>query len=209
MKKAMFLAVLLVFAAWSQAYADDSFTFDNSSWGVSGDLVTTSNGDGSFTVIGGSVTGTGTIDTGEVFTLVPLSSSPPSTLQNPTASNGVNLTYDNQLYPTSSTFFSGNGLLFVDSNPTQAFGPLTGGPNAGTVPSPLYINIWGNGPDNYQLAAGGDNYDGWEGGYGNVGIATLTTPLTTSRAVPEPASFFIYGLGLASLAAYRMKFRKA
>ena len=58
-----------------------------------------------------------------------------------------------------------------------------------------YINIFSIGPNDYLVTP----------------TITLTTPVnfTLSAAVPEPATLFIYGLGLVALAAFRIRSRKS
>jgi len=70
MKKVLFLAFILVSITGTQAFADYSFTFDNSQYGVTGMLITTPIGDGSFTAVGGSVTGDGSQNGGTVYSLI-------------------------------------------------------------------------------------------------------------------------------------------
>ena len=129
MKRLLFLVLGLVCLNRGEAYADYNFTFtgNDGSYSVGGSLITPSNGNGPLTVTGGSVTGTGSVNNGITYTLVPLTGPPPSTLR---SFGGTDLIYDDQLTPGASSVLTGNGLLF------RAADGLS------------YLNIWGN---SYQL----------------------------------------------------------
>jgi|SRR5208283_947264 len=129
MKKLLFLVMALVCISWSHAYADYIFTFTDTTnldnYDVTGTLNTSLNADGtSYTVIAGSVTGTGLQNSGIVYTLVP----------NPNAP-GYNVAsgfqYDDQLFPSLDPILNSNGLLFQSADSV--------------------INIWGDGIGVYEL----------------------------------------------------------
>ena len=122
--------VTLVCISWSEAYADYSFTFtsNDGTYGVEGTLNTPSNGNGPFIVSGGSVTGTGTANSGVTYSLVPTS---PSGSIRPFGA--TDLIFDNQLSPGSDPVLDRLGLVFESADGLS------------------YINIWGNSPGSYTL----------------------------------------------------------
>ncbi len=188
MKKVLLLAVFMVFVTWSQSYADYSLNFTDISgsgaWSVTGDLITTSNGNGTFTVTGGSVTGDGTADNGVIYSLY-----------TPVPSSGsirpfgaTDLIFDNQLMPGSSPVLTGNGLVFEASNGLS------------------YLNIWGNGPGSYTLFQLGYNTSTLSEIYGPADNGTASiTPLTASPT-PIPAAAWLFGSGLAGLIGLKRKY---
>ena len=153
--------VTLVCISWSEAYADYSFTFmsNDGTYGVEGTLNTPSNGNGPLIVSGGSVTGTGTSNSGVNYSLVPTS---PSGSIRPFGA--TDLIFDNQLSPGSNTVLDGNGLVFESDDGLS------------------YLNIWGNSPTSYTLFQLGLNTNTNTEIYGPMVDGTIT--LTPTIAVP-------------------------
>ena len=103
MKKMFLLVIALVVMSWGQAFANYSFTYtDTSGVNLSGLLNTSDNGNGSFTVTGGYVTGV-------------LGSDGPINILPGTGQNG-NFIWDNLLLPDGTPQLTLNGLLFKDNN---------------------------------------------------------------------------------------------
>jgi hypothetical protein len=73
MKRLLFLMAILSCFVWGEARADYSFTFmsNDDTYGVTGTLLTPSNGSGPLTVSGGSVVGTGTVNNGVIYSVEP------------------------------------------------------------------------------------------------------------------------------------------
>jgi hypothetical protein len=196
MKRLLFLMTILSCFVWNAAYADCSFTFTNDGYGVTGTVITSSNGDGTFTVTGGSVSGIGTGNDGVLYSLVPISAAtnpgPPPSIR-PFAGlpgDGTDLIFDNQLMPGSETVLIGNGLLF----------------EAGSGSSAFYINIWGNSPSSYTLWGLSYNTTLQRESYGipNVdGEVTITPKATT----PIPGAVWLLGSGLMGLVGIRRRQR--
>jgi hypothetical protein len=180
LKKLLFLVATLICMSWSQAYADFSFSFVDSTgdYSVTGTLLTTSNGNGTYTITGGSLTGTGTDDLNVAFSVLPI------------APNGVSirpfgstdLIYDNMLTPGSNPFLTSNGLVAESSNGLS------------------YLNIWGNSPNSYTVFQLGYNTTTQSEIYGpqNNGSANVTP-------TPIPAAAWLLGSGLMGLFGFRRK----
>jgi hypothetical protein len=195
MKKVLFLAVFMVFAAWGQSYADYSFSYSGATGSVTGDIVATLNPDGStYTVTGGSVTGAVDGYASATYTLLPLSvgtSTPYAgggtqyvhTIHGVDNTGGADITWDNQLFPNSNPLLSGSGLAFVDAA------------------DDLILNFWGNGANSpYTLAVfhtGGVDYP-------LAGDVTIT-PLAGSPA-PIPAAAWLLGSSLIGLVGIKRKY---
>jgi PEP-CTERM motif len=141
---------------------DFSFT-DGAGTSVFGTLDAIPNGDGTYTAVSGSATDTSPTYTGALSLIIN-----PNAPNQATSPNG-NYFYDNQLLPGQDPLILNGGLLFST-----------------TVPN-AEVNIFSNGPGQYQYL---DDLGG------NVnGAFTLT-------AVPEPASVTLLGFGAVTLFGY-------
>ena len=182
--------VTLVCLSWGQAYADYSFSFmsNDGTYGVAGTLLTTSNGNGTYTVTGGSVTGTGTADLGVSYSLVQAVAGGSIRPFSGLPGNGTDLIFDNQLTPGSNPVLTGNGVLFMSTA------------NVGLTGNPSYLNIWGNGPSSYTLFQLGYDTPNQKEIYGPQidGTASVT-------ATPIPAAAWLFGSGLMGLVGFRRK----
>jgi hypothetical protein len=151
-----------------------SFTYSSSSLGVSGSgfLYGTENADGSFTLTSGS----GTSTEAGALTLEPagtyINTLPPS----------VNLTSDNLLFPTSNPVLDGGGIVFLA---------------AGAPTDSQYINIFGNGPDNYTY------FNNYAGPYPAVN-GPVSFSVTEIGSVPEPASIVSATIGILCVASFTL-----
>jgi hypothetical protein len=172
------LVALGVLCAAGQAEAgtiyEFSFTYSSSSLGVSGSgiLFGTENVDGSFTLTSGS----GTSTEAGALTLEPA-----GTYIN-TLSPSVNLTSDNLLFPTSNPVLDGNGIVFSA---------------AGAPANSQYINIFGNGPDNYTY------FNNYAGPFPAVN-GPVNFSVTAMGAVPEPASIVSATIGIFCVAGFAL-----
>ena len=176
MKKIVFILMALVCMSWSQAYANFGFEFNNSSYGVTGTLLTTDNGNGSFLVTGGSLTGTGTQNLNINYTFA----APGAGVHSIRPFGATDLIVDNLLMPGSNTFLTNNGIAFMSTSNNS------------------YFNIWGNGPSSYtsfQLA--------WDGTHEIYGPAVNGTVDVTPT--PIPAAAWLLGSGLMGLFGMRRK----
>jgi len=188
MKRILFLMATLICMSWGQAYADYSFTFNNNQYGATGTLTTADNGNGTFTVIGGYVTGTGSSNTGVVYSLVSTQNgSVNGRVQTDSNNNnvplfkdaiGTNIDFDNLLMPSSKPILTSNGLLFASS--------------VGIQGQEQDINFYATGASAYK--AFGDP------GYYTVDGTVSATP------TPIPAAAFLFGSGLFGL--FGLKKRK-
>jgi len=188
MKRIVFLMTVFICTSWGLAYADYTFTFSNSQYGVRGALKTKSNGDGTCTVTGGSVTGTGSSNNGIVYSLVSTQyGSANGRVQTDSNNNnvplfkdviGTNIDFDNLLMPGSSTVLDINGLLFVNSLGTS---------------SEKDINIYANGVMSYQA-------------FGDPGYYTVNGSVS---AVPVPtvpvSSDWVVAVTVAAIMLYAIK----
>jgi hypothetical protein len=166
MKKVLFLMVVaLVCFGWSKAYADYLFTFgaNDGTYSVQGTLTTPSNGNGLLIVSGGTVTGTGTDNSGVSYVLL---TTPPSGH----LFGGTDLIFDNQLTPGSNPVLDGNGLVFEAKDGSS------------------YINIWGNGPSSYTLFYLSATSYG-PAPYGTVTIAPAPVPIPAALLLFGPGLF--------------------
>ena len=189
MKKVLLLAFILVCITGTQAFADFSFTFDNSQYGVTGMLITTPNGDGSYSVIGGSVTGDGSANGGIVYSLIStLAGGVNNRVQTDPLNGGVplfkdiigtNIDFDNQLFPNLNPIISNNGLLFAYSLGTS---------------NEQDINFYSNGASAYQA-------------FGDPGYYTVNG-IATATATPIPAAAYLLGSGLMGLVGIRKKMQQ-
>ena len=87
--------------------------------------------------------------------------------------------YDNQLLPLSNPMLLIGGLLFGTAGGAE-------------------INIWGTTANNYQFSR-------FQGSFNTLGDST---EFTLTRAVPEPGSITLLGLGLLGFVAIRRKLGK-
>ena len=196
MKRLLFLMAILSCFVWNAAYADYSFAFTNDAYGIAGTVIASSNGDGTFTVTSGSVSGTGAGNQGVVYSLVPISAAtnpgPPPSIR-PFAGlpgDGTDLIFDNRLMPGSGTVLTGNGLLF----------------EAGSGSSAFYINIWGNSPTSYTLWGLSYNTSLQQENYGIPNVGGEVT-ITTEGTTPIPGAVWLLGSGLMGLAGIRRRQR--
>ena len=176
MKKLISIVITLVYMGWSQAYADFGFNFDNSDYGVKGTLLTADNGNGTFLVTGGSLTGTGTKNLNINYVFTALGAGAHSIRP----FGATDLIVDNLLTPGSNTFLTGNGIAFMSTTNNS------------------YLNIWGNVPSSYtsfQL--------GWDGTHEIYGPSVNGTVEVTPT--PIPAGAWLFGSGLLGLAGIRRK----
>ena len=176
MKKIVFIIMALVCVSWGQAYADFGFKFDNSEYGVTGTLLTSDKGNGTFLVTGGTVTGTGTINKDTTYSFTAAGTG----VHSIRPFGATDLIVDNLLIPGSNPVFTGNGIAFVSSTKAS------------------YFNIWGNGPSSYtsfQL--------GWDGSKEIYGPAV--SGAVEVNATPIPAAAWLLGSGLLGLAGIRRK----
>jgi|GEM_PF-2801376 hypothetical protein len=184
MKKLLFLMVALVFISYSQAYADYSYSFnfvDNSDlYSIQGSLISPSNGNGTYTLTGGSVVGTGLDNSGLIYSLVPVG--PGGSIR---PFGATDLIADNQFAPASSdNFIPGQGFTFQNGSGLSA----------------TYLNIWGNGNGSYTIFQLGYDTATQTEIYGpqDNGTGTLT-------ATPIPAAAWLFGSGLIGLLGTRRK----
>lgn len=181
MKKLVFLIMILACISCTEAFADYSFSFMSSdgSYGVQGTLLTSSNGNGPLLPLGGTVIGDGAANNGITYSLV---QAVPSGSIRPFGA--TDLIFDNKLTPGSTSFLTGDGLVFKSQNGLS------------------YVNIWGNGGTSYTLFQLGYNTSTQKEIYGPGvnGTANLT-------ATPIPAAAWLLGTGLIGLVGIRRKIR--
>jgi hypothetical protein len=196
-QKVLVLAALLIFAAWGKANADYSFSFmsTNGTYGVQGILDTSPNGDGSFTVTGGSVTGDGTANNGVSYSLATLSQGNRFSPWDQYSSNpgngapaysfrvagGTDLGFDNQLYPGSNPVLDRLGLVFY--NPSFGMN-FSYDPGYSSVTVSLF-----NGGNLYNVELAGN--------------VALTPEVTTT---PIPGAVWLFGSGLFGLIGVKRRY---
>ncbi|HME42731.1 MAG TPA: hypothetical protein VKF36_06570 [Syntrophorhabdales bacterium] len=205
MKRLLFLMVMvtLAFIGSTVAYADYSFTFtsNDGSYNVTGTLTTPSNGNGPLTVLGGSVTGTGTSNGGIAYSVIVNPIAPSVTSIRPYSAlpgNGTDLIFDNQLTPGSDPFLDGNGLVLQANNSFLA--------SNGSSYSSSYLNIWGNGPGSYTVFALGYDNTNQKELYGPQLNGTANISPIAGAPVPIPAAIYLFGSGMVGLVGLKRKF---
>ncbi len=188
------LAILgIVLCAGQRAEAGSTYAFNfsysstpDSPYVVSGSgvLYGTANGDGSYTLTGGSGT---SVEAGSLTLEVA------GTYINNLAPS-VDLISDNVLIPNANPVLDDDGIVFYA---------------AGAPATSQYINIWGNGPDNYTYF---NNYAGPYPAINETIDFTIDSsgPLGSGGQVPEPPSI-VMGLGalLLTVACVLARRRKA
>lgn len=181
MKKLLFFIATLVCMCWGQAYADYSFTFNNTALGVTGTLITSSIGGGSYTVTGGSLTGTGTQNDGVVYNLTPPNSSAPNTTT--TVFDTITVKYNDTLLANSNPILDQYGLVFEAS-----------------IPNSILIRLYDNG-NSYELQQ--IKNATFAGTTLSSGTATISPE--TGTPTPIPAATWLLGSGLMGLFGLRRK----
>jgi len=180
MTKTFFLAILFICLTFSYALADYSFSFNSGdgTFGVEGTLSTLSNGNGTYTVTGGSLIGDGTNNSNVNYDVLPS-----GTYAN-TDGGGANLTSDNLLSPYQPIVLDSNGITL---------GILGNNPNYKNA-----INIWGNSMDYGYF----QSYSQWANNGGTALLASSDSP------TPIPAVAYLLGSGLMGLIVIGRRMQK-
>jgi hypothetical protein len=173
------LATLVLLTGVGQAKADTLFdiSFSGSNINGQGTLDATANGNGSYTVVSGSVTVTDTnvALTNDLFTVY----AAPNPGRN-TSPDG-SFYYDNLLFSSQPYLDSTDGLLFTDASGNE-------------------MNIWGPGYNNDPLYSAWISTPGqWWASQNNDVVFNATDPVT------EPATLLLLGSGLVGLAVLRKR----
>jgi hypothetical protein len=178
MKRILCFAIALFCFSVSQAYASFHFDFNSDLFKISGQLLTVSNGDGSFRVTDGYALDTGALNKNLSFNI-----------SSGSGNNGVFI-YDNLLFPESKSLLTATGgLLFKSSDGTTQ------------------LNIWASGKGDYvamEYVKGSYNpkVDWSSLTYGgSVGAFSITS-------TPIPTTVWLLGVGLLGLVGIRRKFNK-